>query len=517
MCSSPKNAIQSLLVLIFLLLWFSGNSIAQEVYLFSDIDYIWHEKSHDHWTQANGYNNSKKTEINSRIDQELKQLNSKIQVAFVEHFSRMGSSVRNTDNPTTLFLDKDDFYFELMISLELSHSAFPFFHGNSFSGEVTVNYILTGYNAKGEQIESVTKSIRKDLKKDIKQLLTEKSNHYRDLESFLKLVEISINEGITGVLSNVKEKLIATETIDMDRFNQSMKLVFNKRRVEAPHHFRDFEVSTSVPAGPVTTQITQNDNRNVNAAFDDVQIAGELGDQLREVTNYALIIGIQDYQHPNITDLDHPVNDARRLASVLTSKYTFDRNNMIFLENPTRSDLMSTLDRLTNMVKPNSNLLIFYAGHGLWDDKLLQGYWMPTDADPNIRVNWLSNNDLVAYLRAIPSKHTLLIADACFSGGIFKTRDVFQGVTKATLELYKYPSRKAMTSGAMKTVPDRSVFLEYLVRRLEQNQKPFLSSEELFSSFKAAVINNSPNNQIPQFGEIRESGDEGGDFIFIKK
>ena len=74
-----------------------------------------------------------------------------------------------------------------------------------------------------------------------------------------------------------------------------------------------------------------------------------------------------------------------------------------------------------------------------------------------------------------------------------------------------------MTSGAMKTVPDRSVFLDYLVLRLEQNQHPFLSSEELFSSFKQAVISNSPNNQIPQFGEIRESGDEGGDFIFIKK
>ena len=41
------------------------------------------------------------------------------------------------------------------------------------------------------------------------------------------------------------------------------------------------------------------------------------------------------------------------------------------------------------------------------------------------------------------------------------------------------------------------------------------AAEELFSSFKIAVLNNSPN--IPQYGEIKDTGDEGGDFIFIKK
>jgi len=74
-----------------------------------------------------------------------------------------------------------------------------------------------------------------------------------------------------------------------------------------------------------------------------------------------------------------------------------------------------------------------------------------------------------------------------------------------------------MTSGALNAVPDRSVFIEYLIKRLQNNDKKFISAEQLFYSFKTAVINNSANNQIPQFGEIRETGDEGGDFIFVKK
>jgi|GEM_PF-2717578 hypothetical protein len=34
---------------------------------------------------------------------------------------------------------------------------------------------------------------------------------------------------------------------------------------------------------------------------------------------------------------------------------------------------------------------------------------------------------------------------------------------------------------------------------------------------KVAVINNSANRQVPQFGEIHDAGDECGDFIFVKK
>ena len=64
-------------------------------------------------------------------------------------------------------------------------------------------------------------------------------------------------------------------------------------------------------------------------------------------------------------------------------------------------------------------------------------------------------------------------------------------------------------------VPDRSSFTHYLLLRLRDNKETYLSSEQLYSSFRLAVINNS--DAIPQFGEIENVGDEGGDFIFLKK
>jgi hypothetical protein len=110
-----------------------------------------------------------------------------------------------------------------------------------------------------------------------------------------------------------------------------------------------------------------------------------------------------------------------------------------------------------------------------------------------------------------------VISDACFSGGLFKVREVFVKPDVSIEKIYEMPSRKAITSGALKTVPDRSVFLEYLVKNLERNRAKYLYSEKLYIDMKPAVINNSPVNQTPLYGTIQGAGDEGGDFIFIRR
>jgi hypothetical protein len=81
--------------------------------------------------------------------------------------------------------------------------------------------------------------------------------------------------------------------------------------------------------------------------------------------------------------------------------------------------------------------------------------------------------------------------------------------------IYKLPSRKAMTSGTLNTVPDQSRFMEFLNKRLRENTNEFLTSRQLFTQIETSIINNT--NNVPQFGTIQNAGDEGGDFIFIRK
>ena len=259
--------------------------------------------------------------------------------------------------------------------------------------------------------------------------------------------------------------------------------------------------------------------RNVDiAAIDREDMEGNaLINELASRKYYALIIGIDDYKDEAIQDLDNPVADAKELQQVLQNYYTFDKEHVTFLANPTRTKIIEAFDLLSEKITERDQLLIFYAGHGIWDERLNQGFWLPADAKMNSKAQWLSNSTIRDYIGGIPAKHTLLITDACFSGGIFKERAVTFDNSKAILEMYKLPSRKAMTSGALKTVPDKSVFITYLNKNLIINDQPLLSAEDLFRKFKIAVINNSSNGQVPQYGAIGQVGDEGGDFIFLKR
>lgn len=231
---------------------------------------------------------------------------------------------------------------------------------------------------------------------------------------------------------------------------------------------------------------------------------------------YALIVGVSDYKNagPKLPNLEMPSKDAEKLASLLIQKYTFAPNDVTLLKNPTREEIINQFDRLAETVTEKDNLLIFYAGHGFYDKTKDFGYWLPSDAKIESRSAWIANSTIKDYAGAIKSKHTLLITDACFGGSIFKTRSV-DAIIMQFNQMYKDNSRKAMTSGSLTEVPDKSIFLKYLIKTLDENNDLFLSSAKLYNRIYEPIINNTPT--IPQFGVIQGAGDEGGEFIFIKK
>jgi len=236
----------------------------------------------------------------------------------------------------------------------------------------------------------------------------------------------------------------------------------------------------------------------------------------RQGKYYALIIGISIYNNPKL-NLDRPVKDAQKLKEILSTNYIFDNNRITLMANPTRQQILKELYDFRKRVNKKDNLLIFYAGHGYWDEEAKQGYWWPRDATPDDPTNWLSNGDLKEQIRGIKSSHTLVISDACFSGAIFKTRGVsdIRSAPTDMLVLNRQPSRRAMTSGTLTTVPDQSVFFEHLSKQLNENKEKYISSQFLFDNIRQRVISNSMI--VPQDGVINDTGDEGGDFIFIRK
>jgi hypothetical protein len=224
---------------------------------------------------------------------------------------------------------------------------------------------------------------------------------------------------------------------------------------------------------------------------------------------HAILLAVQDYSDPNLPKLKGPVNDADRLRRVLIDRYRFDARDVTTLKNPKRGEILNALDSLADALGPNDNLVIFFAGHGKWDELAKQGYWMPVDAKKARRADWISSDDVNAIIRRARARHVLLIADACFAGASL-TRDA--GDDKVMERLYQMPSRQAMTSGSNEPVPDESVFLRYVVARLTENSDQYLPAGTLFERLRMAVMRGSEAQ--PLFLPIRNVNDQGGEFLF---
>jgi len=224
---------------------------------------------------------------------------------------------------------------------------------------------------------------------------------------------------------------------------------------------------------------------------------------------HAIIISVNEYEDDRYSDLKEPQKDADKLYKILTQKYNFKPKNISKLEDATYEQTIEALDNKQAELLEKDNLLIFYAGHGYWDKNLESGFLIPSDAKQHTRGKWLSNDRLKNYIKSMKSKHVLLISDACYAGGLFRGREEMDKGLKRDNSL---KSRRAITSGSMELVPDKSVLMKYVLSKLEKNKEQFLSTYDLFSSIRTTIKNNSDNQ--PRYSVLHKTGDEGGEFIF---
>jgi Caspase domain/Glucodextranase, domain B len=263
----------------------------------------------------------------------------------------------------------------------------------------------------------------------------------------------------------------------------------------------------------------------LNTTIDTFTVTRKLQDIISGGKFIALVIGINSYTGywPH---LKNAVNDAKGVADILKQDYLFNDVITVLDQDATRKNIIHHFEDLTSSLTKDDNLLIFYAGHGQFNKALNKGYWVPVDATSNSVADYISNSDVKTFLGGIPTKHTLLITDACFSGDIFRGAPAQSiqfdpnNMEKYYREVYRKQSRLALTSGGIEEVMDsgkdnHSIFTYYLIKALKDNDKKYLDSQQLFSEFRIAVSNNS--DQTPMLQVVRDTDDEGGQFVFIRK
>ncbi len=305
--------------------------------------------------------------------------------------------------------------------------------------------------------------------------------------------------------------------------NGVVKVTVNKQIAELSEA-GEFSIDMYLQVGDNKIVVEAVDG-SLNSSIKTFNITRKLEDIITTGKYIGLVIGINSYEG-YWPELENAVNDAEEVAEVLQETYRFDTVYTIFDKEATRRNIIQKFEWLTKNVTKDDNLLIFYAGHGQFNKALNKGYWVPVDAAENSIADYISNNDVKTFIGGIPSKHTFLITDACFSGDIFrgsKTESIPfdpNNMERYYKEVYRKLSRLALTSGGLEEVMDdgkdnHSIFTYYLLKALKENKLKYMDANQLFNEFRIAVTNNS--EQTPMLQVIRDTDDEGGQFVFIKK
>lgn len=236
---------------------------------------------------------------------------------------------------------------------------------------------------------------------------------------------------------------------------------------------------------------------------------------------FAVVIGNNHYPHPKMSNLRTAVRDAEAVASILRVEYGYQ---VVPLINASRDEIYDTLTSLRKKLTQKDNILIYYAGHGNIDRDADQGYWLPVDAG-DTAANWVSNSDINDLVRGIKAKHTLIIADSCYSGTLSTTRGV-----SIHLPVHDYIQRVVnsrvglvITSGSDdEPVYDgddpngHSVFARELLEVLRDN-KGILEAYELFLKVKKRMKYKLGDDQVPTIGFIKGLHEPDADYLFVKR
>jgi tetratricopeptide (TPR) repeat protein len=333
------------------------------------------------------------------------------------------------------------------------------------------------------------------------------------------ITEPSANRGLKVTTSgnNIMIRGKATDAAGLKSVTLNGQLIYSKNdgdfwgNVSLANGSNKVTVIATDLAGNAAEDIFEIEKvKVVNANADIVPIVQKEG------KNYAVLIASQNYDDSAIPSLENPIPDAVKLKMILKNSYNFSEENVLTLFNPERADFRKKFLQLTEILQPEDNLIIFYAGHGIWVEKEKKGYWLLTDAKRNDVNTWLPNREVLNMIANVPSRNTLLITDACFSGSVFKTRSIGADAPPGIREMSEKISRVAITSGNDTEVPDVSVFMKYLVKALNENKEKYLTAQKMFiTQIIEAVMAESKTE--PRYGTLELAGHVGGDFIFTKK
>lgn len=132
---------------------------------------------------------------------------------------------------------------------------------------------------------------------------------------------------------------------------------------------------------------------------------------------FAIIIANENYM--NVAHVDCALNDGRTFQRYCQQVLGIPEDNIHIIEDATYGQMTEQVNWLSRVAKAyegDARIVIYYAGHGIPNEKDGSAYLLPIDASGDNTAAAYSLNKLYAELGVLNAKSVTLFMDACFSG-----------------------------------------------------------------------------------------------------
>jgi hypothetical protein len=144
----------------------------------------------------------------------------------------------------------------------------------------------------------------------------------------------------------------------------------------------------------------------------------------KKANRIALVIGNENYAGGGSLNaqinVDYARNDAVIFREYALKTLGVKEDNMFFLTDASAGAMKREIDRVTELLKrlgPESELIFYYAGHGLPDEATGIPYLIPVDVDATNLSYAVRLSEVYRKFSETGAKRITILLDACFSGG----------------------------------------------------------------------------------------------------
>ena len=245
----------------------------------------------------------------------------------------------------------------------------------------------------------------------------------------------------------------------------------------------------------------------------------------RKGKDFALLFAINNYEDRYFNDLSSPIRDLSTIKEILDKVYGF---STILYKNTEKQEILDIIKEWQQRkFEQNTQLFIFFSGHGTFNDFYKQGYLIPQDGKYDNFDSYLELGLIENIVTQISCDHILLAIDACYSGTIDRKIAFRDGdwrrpninnvnqMQNLITNYLQFKSRLLVTSGGKERVPDagslggHSPFSQVFIEGLRRT----VSSDYGIFSFRELLANLEKITPIPHYGELLDH--ENGSFVFV--